>query len=511
MPHIWPSFPEHNDPLRQWKYLAANRTALVERSRDKRLTYAELDAEADRWAAALETKRVGRHHRVAVISGNRSELVALYYACTRLGASLVPLNWRLAPREINAILDHAGPRLVIGESRFLSALDPRVASDAIDIDADAPRLLASASRSSSDVALEGNDPALILYTSGSTGQPKGVLIPQRQILFNAIATTTAWELGTSDVAPVATPLFHTGGWNVFATPLWYRGGTVVLFDQFDPATFIDAIAEEKCTVALTVPTQLVMMSQAPNWGRDLPHLRFFISGGAACSGSLASSVRARGYRLREGYGLTECGPNCFAISSEESERNPGKVGRPVPFLETRLIDEMGSDVAEGEPGELLLRGPQMFGGYLHDPDRTAGAMAPGGWLRTGDLAVRGSDGLYSICGRRKEMYISGGENVFPGEVESALAAHPAILESVVVGVPHSVWGEVGCAFILPKPGMPSPTSDDVIAFAKRNLAGYKIPKTVILVAELPRLGSGKPDRTVLAAQAVSVRLEQAAQ
>ena len=507
MSHIWPSFPAHNDPLRQWKDLAPQRTALVERARDKRLTYAELDADADRWAAALESKQVGRHDRVAVISGNRCELVALYYACTRLGAALVPLNWRLAPREIGAILDHAKPRLLIGEFRFLSLLDAATAAEAIDIDADASRLLESASRSSVDIELAADDPALILYTSGSTGQAKGVLIPQRQILFNSLATTTAWELGSSDIAPVATPLFHTGGWNVFATPLWYRGGTVVLFDQFDPATFIDLIAEEGCTVALTVPTQLVMMSQAVNWGRELPDLRFFISGGAACSGSLAASVRASGYRLREGYGLTECGPNCFAISTEESEQNPGKVGRPVPFLQMRLVDEMDGDVPDGEPGELLLRGPQMFGGYLHDPDRTAETMALGGWLRTGDLAIRGNDGLYAICGRRKEMYISGGENVFPGEVESALAAHPAILESVVVGVPHSVWGEVGCAFILPNPGMGPPTQEDVIAFAKRNLAGYKVPKIVIPVTELPRLGSGKPDRNALAARGVLERIQ----
>ena len=499
----WPVFPSFIDPLRQWRNLAPSRIALIDRARDIRLTYAELDTWCDRWASLLRAQGVNAQDRVTVIAGNRAEVAALFFACTRIGAALVPLNWRLAAPELAAILRHARSKLAIGESRFRAPLEAESVNAIgtwLDID-DVPRLLAAPASAVNDVVVEPEDPALILYTSGSTGQPKGVIIPQRQIVFNAIATTTAWELGCSDIAPVATPFFHTGGWNVFATPLWHRGGTVVLFDQFDPSSFIEAIAEERCTVALTVPTQLVMMSQASSWGRELPHLRFFISGGAPCSPALATQVRAAGYTLREGYGLTECGPNCFAISSEESLRNPGKVGRPVPFLEMRLVSESGEDVEDGQPGELLLRGPQMFGGYLHDEDRTAEALAPGGWLRTGDLATRGKDGLYAICGRRKEMYISGGENVFPGEVESALSGHPSIAEVVVVGVPHSVWGEVGCAFILPRTGHTPPKADDIVAFARKNLAGYKVPRCVVMLDEFPRLGSGKPDRRLLAARA----------
>ena len=505
----WPQFPRYIDPLRQWRDLASSRIALVDRAADHRYSYRELDSLADKWAGLLAAQNILRGDRVAVVAGNRIEVIALFFACTRVGAALVPVNWRLARSELNAILDHAEPKLVIGESRFLSLLDSSVSvNDPIDLDSDAPRLLESSVREWSDVEIDAEDQALILYTSGSSGQPKGVIIPQRQILFNAMATTSAWELSHTDIAPLATPLFHTGGWNVFATPLWHRGGTIVLFDQFDSGSFIDAIAEERCTVALTVPTQLVMMTQAKSWGRRLPDLRFFISGGAPCSGSLAAQVRGAGYMLREGYGLTECGPNCFALSSEESLQNPGKVGRPVPFLEMRLVDENLRDVPGGEPGELLLRGPQMFGGYLHDDARTAEALAPGRWLRTGDLAVRGNDGLFAICGRRKEMYISGGENVYPGEVESALVAHPEVAEAVVVGVPHALWGEVGCAFVLPRPGS-TPVPAELIAFAKKNLAGYKVPKSVVVVAELPRLGSGKPDRRSLAMRAASVESQLA--
>ena len=514
VPGVWPVFPRYVDPLRQWRSLAPGRIALVDRARGARESYAVMDSRADRWAALLRKSGVGPGDRVAVVAGNRAEVAHLFFACTRIGAALVPLNWRLAPQELGAILTHARAKILIGESKFRAALEAFAPHDAerwIDLDLDAPRLLGAVSSGSPDVEVDSEAAALILYTSGSTGLPKGVIIPQRQILYNAVATATAWELGHADIAPVATPFFHTGGWNVFATPLWHRGGTVVLFDQFDPATFIDGLAEERCTVALTVPTQLVMMSAATGWGQALPDLRFFISGGAPCSASLAAKVRSRGYTLREGYGLTECGPNCFAISSEESLGKPGKVGRPVPFLEMRLVAEDMSDVGDGEPGELLLRGPQMFGGYLHDPERTADVIAPGGWLRTGDLAMRDEAGLYSICGRRKEMYISGGENVFPGEVESALTAHPDISEVVVVGVPHSLWGEVGCAFVLLKEQARSagPSGGDIVAFVRQSLAGYKVPRRVVFLDEFPRLGSGKPDRRALALQAPAAEADEA--
>ena len=503
----WPQFPRYADPLRQWRSIAPDRIALVDRPRGRRLTYSAFDAASDRWATILREAGIGRGQRVAVAAGNRHEVAELFFACIRVGAALVPLNWRLAPQELSAILLHSQSSLIVGEARFREKLETSIDADKmppwLDLDSDAPALLARATNGGRDVETRANDAVLILYTSGSTGQPKGVIIPHRQIFYNAIATTTAWELGHTDIAPVATPFFHTGGWNVFATPLWHRGGTVVLFDQFDPADFIDALAEEHCTVALTVPTQLIMMLGSSAWGRPLPDLRYFISGGAPCPPALMEKVRGAGYTLREGYGLTECGPNCFAMSSEESVENPGRVGRPVPFLEMRLMADDGTAAKLNEPGELQLRGPQMFGGYLHDSARTAEALAEDGWLRTGDLAMRDEKGLYAICGRKKEMYISGGENVYPAEVESALASHPAIAEVVVVGAPHALWGETGCAFVILRSSFESITSDDIIAFARQHLAGYKVPRTIFITDDLPRLGSGKPDRRELSSRAAT--------
>jgi fatty-acyl-CoA synthase len=490
-------FPRRPDPLRYWRRVAPDRVALVDRARGGRQTYAQLDAAADRWAGLLRGRGIGRGGIVAALAGNRRELAELFFACGRIGAALLPLNWRLSAAELAPILADARPDLLIGEARFR---DRAVSADGIwmDLDDEAPGLLAAPYPSIDDVEVDADDPLLILYTSGSTGKPKGAVLPHRQILWNAIATTTAWELTADDVAPVSTPLFHTGGWNVFATPLWHRGGTVVLLDGFDADGFLAAFEEEGCTVALTVPTQLLLMTESARWGRPLPRLRRFVSGGAPCPASLAARVREAGYTFREGYGLTECGPNCFAISDDEAVRRPGSVGWPVPFLEMRLEADDGSEADVGQPGELLLRGPQVFAGYLRNPEQTAAAFTADGWLRTGDLAMRDEDGAYRICGRRKEMYISGGENVFPAEVEAALCDCPGVAEAVVIGVPDEKWGEVGRAFIVPRPDVML-TETEVAAHVRTRLAGYKVPKSVFILPAIPRLGSGKPDRRALAA------------
>jgi fatty-acyl-CoA synthase len=301
------------------------------------------------------------------------------------------------------------------------------------------------------------------------------------------------------VVPVATPLFHTGGWHVLLTPVLHVGGTAVLFDGFEAGAFLDGLAAHGCTRAFAVPTQLTMLMDDARWGRRLPALRRFVSGGAPCPPVLASSVRGAGYGLHEGYGLTECGPNCFATNDEAAESAPGSVGWPAPFVSMRWVDEEGRDVPPGVPGELLLRAPQMFAGYFGAPERTAEAMTYDGWLRTGDLAVRDARGLTRICGRRKEMFISGGENVFPGEVEAALADCPGVAEVAVIGVPDPRWGEVGCAFVVARGGH-AVDSSAVVAHARSALGGYKVPKRVLLVDALPRLGSGKIDRRALAAR-----------
>ena len=493
------------DPIRWWARLTPDKAVIVDRVAHRRLSYAELNDDADRWAVLLAARNVGAGDRVAVLSGNRPEVVALFYGCARVGAALVPLNWRLSAVELGRVLDDAKVSLIVGEDRF-AMVRHELAAPApwLDLDSEVPAALTTAVEPTIyiEIADAVEAPAMILYTSGSTGQPKGAVLSHRQILFNAIATTTGWQLGADDIAPISTPFFHTGGWHVFATPLWYRGGTVVMFDGFDPATFIDELAEEGCTLAFGVPTQLVMLLESKAWGRALPKLKWIACGGAPCPAQLAARVRAN-YRLRLGFGMTEFGPNCFATSDEMALAKPDSVGWPMPFTEMRLVDELDHPVPGGEVGELQLRGPQLFSGYLYAEARTAEAHTEDGWFRTGDLASRDDDGAFTIRGRRKDMFISGGENVFPGEVEAALVDCDGVAEAVVVGVSHETWGEVGHAFVQPRSGA-FVTPEELLATLRAKLAHYKVPKTVELIAELPRIGSGKIDRSQLKSRAQGV-------
>ena len=493
------TFTDFGDPIREWARLTPGKVVLVDHVRGARVTYAELDAAASKWAILLHERGVRRGDRVAVLSGNRSEVIALFYGCARVGAALVPLNWRLSAAELSRVLADAQVALVVGETRF-APMNGMAAGKApwIDFDLEAGPLLRAidVSRAGELARTRLEDAAMILYTSGSTGMPKGAILSHRQILFNAIATTTAWQLGAEDIAPISTPFFHTGGWHVFCTPLWLRGGTIVMCESFDPAKFVDVLASESCTVAFGVPTQLVMLLESKSWGRALPKLKWFACGGAPCPPQIAARFRAGGYRLRLGFGMTEFGPNCFATSDEMALAKPNSVGWPMPFTEMRVVDEQGVPVNDGAVGELLLRGPQLFSGYLHDAVRTAEVLTADGWLRTGDLASRDGDGAYTIRGRRKDMFISGGENVFPGEVEAALVDCAGVAEAVVVGVSHERWGEVGHAFVQPRVGA-AVSGDSLLAELRAKLAHYKVPKVIELLVELPRIGSGKVDRAAL--------------
>ncbi len=491
------------DPFRCWARLTPRKAAIVDRVRGTRATYRDIDDAAQRWMTLLAERGVRRGDRVALLSMNRIEVIGLFYGCVRLGAALVPLNWRLAEPELVRVVADARVALLVGEARF-SAVGHAVAkSPWLDLD-EATTALAGTSPaprlSSGSEEIDAESAALILYTSGSTGKPKGAILSNRQLLFNALATTMGWQLGAQDIGPVSTPFFHTGGWNVIAIPLWTVGGTIVMFDAFDPAHFLEALEEERCTIAFAVPTQFVMLCETPGFGRALPHLRNFMSGGAALPESLAERVRAAGYAIRQGFGMTEFGPNCFSISGEAAIAKPGSVGWPCPFVEMRLVDEQQHDVPDDTVGEILLRGPQLFSGYLFDAESTAAVMTADGWYRSGDLAMRDADGEFSIRGRRKHMFISGGENVFPGEVEAALAECSGVGEAVVVGVADDKWGEVGYAFLFPRVGA-ALDGAAVLAELRTRLAAYKVPKHVTVLTEPPRLASGKVNRGLLEAQA----------
>jgi fatty-acyl-CoA synthase len=317
------------------------------------------------------------------------------------------------------------------------------------------------------------------------------MVPHRMTAWNGWNTALCWGLSGSDVSPVFTPLYHAGGLGAFLVPILTAGGTIVLHAGFDPAEIWATVATERCTVVLGVPTIWKLLLEHPSFeAADLSSIRWLISGGAPLPLYLIDAYQKRGMAFKQGYGLTEVGVNCFAMSVEESVAKKGSIGRPLMMTDARLVDVDGLDVPAGEVGELCLRGPHVSKGYWNNRTATAAALDDDGFFHTGDLARRDEDGFFTIAGRRKDMLISGGVNVYPAEIEGELLLHPAVQDAAVVGVPDTTWGEVGVAFVVLRPGEVL-TKEAVIAFVETRLARYKLPREVVFVDVLPRTAYGK--------------------
>jgi fatty-acyl-CoA synthase len=494
------------DLLGERARLTPDKTALVWVPAGARFTYAELDARAVRCARVLrERLGLALDDRVALLADNRVEYLDLFFAAPKAGVILVPLGTRLTPNELAGILEDAAPTVVFygGEHaetvkvlRGLAAVSEWVALDDIP-EASDPTLAELAA------GLDGppvgppvrrgpEDLHCLLYTSGTTGKPKGVMIPHRQIVWNGYNTVVGWQLRADDVSPVFTPLYHAGGLAAFLVPIFTIGGTIILHRAFDAAEVWRTIETERCTVVLGVPTIWKMLLEAPEWAAvDLSHVRWLISGGAPLPHYLIEAYQQRGVVFKQGYGMTEVGVNCFAMTVEESVARAGSIGKPLMFTETRLADEQGDEVPVGEVGELWIRGPHVCRGYWKNPEATAAALDADGWFHTGDLARRDAEGFHWIAGRKKDMIISGGVNVYPAEIEGELLLHPDIRDAAVVGVPHPTWGEVGIAFVVARSDDPARLTAALPEFLAGRLAKYKLPREYVCVEALPRTAYGK--------------------
>lgn len=491
----------HGDLLGERARLTPEATALVFVPTGERFTYAELDARAAACARVWrERLGIGKGERFALLADNRVEFLDAFFAAPKAGVTLVPLGTRLTPREIAGILEDARPAGLLYGSEYAETV--RALTELVSLDhwvaLDQPAIPGHSSYR--DLAVHGTpwtperggpeDLWCLLYTSGTTGKPKGVMIPHRMVVWNGYNTVIGWQLRADDVSPVFTPLYHAGGLAAFLVPIITIGGTVVLHRGFDAGEVWRTIERERCTVVLGVPTIYKLLLEDPGFATaDLSSLRWLISGGAPLPTYLIEAYQARGIAFKQGYGLTEVGVNCFAMTIEESVAKPGSIGKPLPFTAARLIDESGAEVPVGEVGELLLAGPHVCRGYWNNPEATAAALDPDGWFHTGDLARRDEDGFFFIAGRKKDMIISGGVNVYPAEIEGELLLHPAVRDAAVVGLPDPTWGEVGVAFIVP--GDHPPTPEDLAAFLGERLAKYKIPKQFVFLDALPRTPYGK--------------------
>ena len=479
--------------------------AIIDRAAGERITYAQLQRRILARLGQLEALGVKAGERVAVLSGNRVEMLELLFACARLSAIMVPLNWRLTVPELGTILGDCKPALIFAEEgRALPegvAFEPFTSLPTAGTD-ERTRLEGAGRSFDLAHALPAPDaPVLILYTGGTTGIPKGALLTHATMQHNALNTISGWGLAPDDVAPVFTPFFHTGGLNVLVTPLFCLGGAIVMpaGHSFDPAEALELIEEEGCTQVFMVPTMFTMLREHKAFDPErLRHVRGFISGGAPCPAALFDFYWSHGLELRQGYGLTEAGPNTFGASFAEARARVGTVGTPLPHVQVRLVDEEGLEVAAGEVGEIAICGPHVMPGYFNRPVETA-AVLRDGWLYTGDLARRDADGYVFICGRRKEMFISGGENVFPAEIEEVLASAPGVAEVAVVGVPDPRWGEVGHAWLVAREGARL-DAEALRALCHEKLARYKTPKELHIVDALPKSAAGKVLKRELAAQ-----------
>lgn len=468
--------------------LRPSSTALVDGVSGARTTYGALARRSGALAEALAVRHdVGRGTRVAVLAHNDVLTFELLVACSSLGAVLVPLNTRLADAELHVVLARAAPRLLVVDEAHAERLPGHPRLPALDV---ARYAAADAAR---PLPREGvlHEPRVMLFTSGTTGLPKGALLTEANVAANAASTARAWALTAADVALVDAPLFHTGGLNVLATPLLHVGGTVVVLPRFDALASGEALCAHGATVAFGVPTMLERYMAAGVVTRS--RVRLWVTGGAPCPLPLLEAFEALGARLVQGFGMTECGPNCFR-PIEGAGR--GSIGVPTHGLDARLVDDAGHDVPPGAAGELWLRGPHVFAGYFQDEAATRASLDAEGWLHTGDVLRATAEGWW-VAGRKKEMFISGGENVYPAEVEAALLAHPAVAEAAVIGVPDARWGEAGVAFVRPHEAASGPSAEELRAFVRTRLAGYKVPREVHVLAELPRTASNKVDKQAL--------------
>lgn len=451
-----------------------------------RLTFDAWNRRANRMARFLLARGVAKGDRVGVLAQNCVEMLDLLFACGKLGAIYVPYNWRLVAAELAPLVEDSCPRLIFHGPQFTDAVERLVAERVPLADLD---LGDYSDEPPPPATVDLEDPWMILYTGGTTGRSKGAVLSHRQLTWNAWNTIAGWGLSPEDRVPILTPFFHTGGLNVFTTPLVQLGGTSVLMGAFEPGQVLDAIAHEGVTILFMVPTMFQMLMDHPGFpGADFSRIKFFISGGAPCPRPIYEAYWAKGIVFKSGYGMTEVGPNCFALPDHEMERKAGSVGFPIFHAGMRIVAE-DRPCGPNEVGELQIAGAHLCSGYWNNPEASRAAN-PDGWFRTGDLAYRDEEGFYYIVDRKKDMFISGGENVYPVEVEAAIYQHPAVVECAVIGVADPLWGEVGKAVVALKPGARL-TEAELIDHCRRHLARYKVPRSVEFLGALPKSAAGK--------------------
>jgi fatty-acyl-CoA synthase len=489
-----------------------DKTAIKDLATGRQCDYRTLDARSLQLAGALQGRDVSRGQRVAILSQNCPEFFETEFACGKIGAICVPLNWRLTENELAYILGDCSPRVLIHDRSFRDlarALAKRVdiahllELDGEDSNNSYEQALAQAT-AAEPVRSSHDDVAMIMYTSGTTGHPKGALITHGMNFINCVNLGIPAKITPDTVQLVVLPLFHTGGLNCYANPVLHAGGEVLLQREFDPGSALQVLGDRALGVThfFAVPAPYQFMMQHPDFeSTDLSRLQIAGVGGAPCPEAILGGWIDRGVDLAQGWGMTETSPGGTMLLAEEALSKIGSVGKALLHTEVKIVGENGDRVAGGEVGELLIRGPNVTPGYWNDQSATENSF-DGDWLKTGDAARVDDEGFIYIVDRWKDMYISGGENVYPAEVENVLYQLDELAEAAIVGVPHERWGETGKAVLVLKPGCEL-EADAVIAHCAENLAAFKVPETVEFIDALPRNATGKVLKRVLRQRYVS--------
>ena len=464
-----------------------DRTALHFEGRDH--SWGALGRDMRRLAGALSALGIGRGDRVAHLGLNNPLFLVLLFACARLGALLVPLNWRLAAPEHAVVLADAEPKLLIHDATFAAAVARLDAARTLSL-ADLAALIAEAPEREPDPSLSSEAPLLLVYTSGTTGRPKGAVLTQHALFWNAVNSMLMHDLTSDDHVLTTLPMFHVGGLNIQTVPALHAGALVTLHARFEPGATLHAIAERRPSLAVLVPAQLSAMIEHPAWAAtDLSCLRAITTGSSIVPTPLIEAVHARGVPVIQVYGSTETAPIVIYQTRREAFLSVGSCGKPALHCEARIVDADGKDVKRGACGEILIRGPNVTTGYWRNAAATAAALRDG-WFHTGDIGHVDERGYYYIDERKNDVIISGGENIYPAEVEAVLLRDPRIAEAAVVARPDPRWGEVPVAVIVLRPKAEMSESD-VLALFRDRIARFKQPRHAVFVASLPKNALGK--------------------
>lgn len=483
--------------------LQGDKTAFVVEG--DRTSYVDLEDTMNRLAHAFMEVGLRRGDRVACMLRNSVELIEVLLACAKLGPIMVPINWRLSAAEIGYILADSGAdifvldgslaasgRGALGEHGVRVRQLAVVAGEVGTGETSFGDLVGSGGAEGLDADVAGDDVAVIMYTSGTTGRPKGAMLTHDNLLWNVVNMLgTQAAVRATDVTIAVAPMFHIGGLGVHTLPLLYVGGTSVIMATFDPTETLRAMQEHAATVQFMVPAMWTAVTQVPDFDSyDLSALRLAVGGGAPCPLPMIAFLRERGVEFTEAFGMTETAPLVSVLDSEHVRSKAGSIGRVAMHVDACIAGDHDQEVPAGTVGELLVRGPNVFGGYWMNAQATAEVFRSG-WFHTGDLVRMDEEGFITLVDRKKDMIITGGENVYPIEVEHVLFQHPAVVDAAVIGAPDAQWGEKVVAVVVGRPGSEPPNPEELVQWCRQRLAHYKCPKEVRFTEALPRNATGK--------------------